>query len=261
MKYSINGSTVALNKNILSEESLNIMIKEIDSSYNSCSKAIEAYNLVSNVKAMESFGYKATEGLGESIKNGAKAVWEKIKEFFQNMSNFFKTQYVKLLTVGSKGIQMEVCKAIADKIHVIIGFIIRDINKIENNVGYVYNGNISSDEQLKHSKEVMHYFIELRNILIRIVKTIKRVDKKYKNFHGLVIKDPEDTTKTFYNTADVVLEKLNKIVDETHSVYNSERTLSVFGLIANKFKLFIDSKDYNSAIKKFDDEAAKLLDD
>jgi hypothetical protein len=74
MKYSINGSTVSLNKDIITEESLNTMVKEIDSSYESCSKAIEAYNLVSNVKAMESFGYKATEGLGESIKNGAKAV-------------------------------------------------------------------------------------------------------------------------------------------------------------------------------------------
>ena len=88
MKYSING--VVLNKNILTEESLNTMCKEIDSSYNSCSKAIEAYNLVSNVKAMESFGYKATEGLGESIKNGAKAVWEKIKEFFRKIVQFFK---------------------------------------------------------------------------------------------------------------------------------------------------------------------------
>ena len=88
MKYTLNGSTVTLNKDILSEESLNTMIKEIDSSYESCSKAIEAYNLVSDVKAMESFGYKATEGLGESIANGAKAVWEKIKEFFKRISLF-----------------------------------------------------------------------------------------------------------------------------------------------------------------------------
>ena len=88
MRYSINGSTVTLNKDIITEESLNTMIKEIDSSYESCSKAIEAYNLVSNIKAMENFGYKATEGLGESIKNGAKAVWEKIKEFFKRISLF-----------------------------------------------------------------------------------------------------------------------------------------------------------------------------
>jgi hypothetical protein len=88
MKYTLNGSAVTLNKDILSEESLNTMIKEIDSSYNSCSKAIETYNLVSNVKAIESFGYKATEGLGESIKNGAKAIWEKIKEFFKKISLF-----------------------------------------------------------------------------------------------------------------------------------------------------------------------------
>lgn len=88
MKYTLNGSTVALNKDIITEESLNTMIKEIDSSYESCSKAIESYNLVSNVKAIESFGYIATEGLNESIKNGAKSVWEKIKEFFKKISLF-----------------------------------------------------------------------------------------------------------------------------------------------------------------------------
>ena len=88
MKYILNGSIINLRKDIITEESLNTMIKEIDSSYESCSKAIETYNLVSNVKAMENFGYKATEGLGESIKNGVKAVWEKIKEFFKKISLF-----------------------------------------------------------------------------------------------------------------------------------------------------------------------------
>ena len=90
MKYTLNDSTVSPSKDILSEESLNTIIEEIDSSYNSCSKAIEAYNLVSNVKAMESFGYKATEGLGESIKNGANAIWEKIKDVFRKIVEFFK---------------------------------------------------------------------------------------------------------------------------------------------------------------------------
>ena len=88
MKYTLNGSTINLSKYILSEESLNTMIKEIDSSYESCSKAIESYNLVSNVKAMENFGYKATEAVGENIANGAKAVWEKIKEYFKRISLF-----------------------------------------------------------------------------------------------------------------------------------------------------------------------------
>lgn len=40
MKYFINGSNI--NKNILSEESLNIMCKEIDSSYESYYKAVDA---------------------------------------------------------------------------------------------------------------------------------------------------------------------------------------------------------------------------
>ena len=89
MKYTLNGSTINLSKDILSEESLNTMIKEIDSSYNSCSKAIETYNLVSNVKAMESFGYIATESVGTYIKKGLKIVWEKIKALFRKIGDFF----------------------------------------------------------------------------------------------------------------------------------------------------------------------------
>ena len=115
MKYSINGSTINLSKDIITEESLNTMIKEIDSSYKSCSKAIEAYNLVSNVKAMESFGYKATEGLGEKLKAGAKIIWGKIKEFFKRIGEFFKKIYSKvkikkteseLLIIENKSIQL-----------------------------------------------------------------------------------------------------------------------------------------------------------
>jgi len=89
MKYSINSSIVNLNKDILSEESLNAMHKEINSSYESCSKAMEAYNLISNVKAMESFGYIATESIGTYIKKGLKFIWEKIKVLFKKIGDFF----------------------------------------------------------------------------------------------------------------------------------------------------------------------------
>lgn len=142
MKYSINGSTVTLNKDILSEESLNTMCKEIDSSYESCSKAIEAYNLVSNIKAMESFGYKATEGLGESIKNGAKAVWEKIKEFFKKIVEFFKRLFQskkientgkKAKEVKTKASQLETSSNIKSNDTVIISGLLYNLLKDPNN--------------------------------------------------------------------------------------------------------------------------------
>ena len=102
MKYTLNDSTVSLYKHILSEESLNIIYKELDSSYESCSKAIEVYNLVSDVKAMENFGYKATEGLGESIKNGAKAVWEQIKIFIQKVVQFVNSVSSRIKSITFK---------------------------------------------------------------------------------------------------------------------------------------------------------------
>ena len=102
MKYTLNGSTIILNKDILSEESLNTMCKELDSSYESCSKAIEAYNLISNIKVMESFGYKATEGLGESIANGAKAVWEQVRIFIQKVVQFINSVSSRIKSIMFK---------------------------------------------------------------------------------------------------------------------------------------------------------------
>ena len=80
MRYSVNG--------IIISKSINDEYASLENDRIALEEMMSTYNLVSNVKAMENFGYKATEGLGESIANGAKAVWEKIKEFFKRISLF-----------------------------------------------------------------------------------------------------------------------------------------------------------------------------
>ena len=64
--------------------------KSLESLALNISKSVEALNIVSNIKAIESFGYKSTEGVGERIKAGAKAVWDRIKQFFIKIGKFFK---------------------------------------------------------------------------------------------------------------------------------------------------------------------------
>ena len=51
-------------------------------------KMIKLYDIMSDVKAVESFGYRSTEGVGEKIANAAKAVWKRIKEFFIKIGKF-----------------------------------------------------------------------------------------------------------------------------------------------------------------------------
>ena len=52
-------------------------------------KMIKLYDIMSDVKAVESFGYRSTEGVGEKIKKGLSFIWRKIKEIFKKIGNFF----------------------------------------------------------------------------------------------------------------------------------------------------------------------------
>ena len=199
MKYTLNGSTINLRKDIITEESLNTMIKEIDSSYKSCSKAIEAYNLVSNVKAMESFGYKATEGLGESIKNGAKAIWEKIKEFFKRISLFTNkliTDFIMKMSfpktkIGdvadtTKTVLLNSSKYIYDAS-------IKIIKKISSSD--IYNNN----DELKRYQKLELTANSLTKIIREDARTLASISKKI-NIHVIVEKFLDKVTDCIVHT-------------------------------------------------------------
>lgn len=85
MKYSVNGVVISKNINdeYVSLENDRIALEEM----------ISTYNLVSNIKAIESFGYKATEGLGEDstiskLKVMAQKIKLKLLEWIRKLKNF-----------------------------------------------------------------------------------------------------------------------------------------------------------------------------
>lgn len=91
----INGKTITIaNKSTesfdIDKESIALESLAVD-----ISKSIEALDIVSDIKAMEAFGYKSTEGVGEKIKAGAIAVWEKIKQFFIKIGKWIVDMFTR----------------------------------------------------------------------------------------------------------------------------------------------------------------------
>lgn len=103
MNIKINGNTISIENNTNFNDIKkigNILSKESED----ISKQIKAINMLSNVKAVESFGYKSTEAVGQAIKNGILYVWQKIVNFFSSIINFIKKIIYKMqkLTIFKK---------------------------------------------------------------------------------------------------------------------------------------------------------------
>ena len=93
MKIKVNGVTISVESSPVT--SGNLALNDLDKQSimlskesEDITKMIKMYNIMSNVKAVESFGYKSTEGVGEKIANAAKEIWKKIKEFFIKIGKF-----------------------------------------------------------------------------------------------------------------------------------------------------------------------------
>ncbi len=78
MEIIIAGKKISNIKEISSVESMINDFSKVDQAMTEASKACEAFAKFSDTKTIESFGYKATEAVGENIANGAKFVAQKI---------------------------------------------------------------------------------------------------------------------------------------------------------------------------------------
>ena len=97
MELIIAGKKISNIKEIAAVESMINDFSKVDKAMTEASKACEAFAKFADTKAMESFGYKATEAVGENIVNGAKFVGNRIREFIrmvvQKIAQFI--QYVR----------------------------------------------------------------------------------------------------------------------------------------------------------------------
>ena len=94
----INSKSIQIEKFDIDKESKTLESLAID-----VSKSTEALSIISNVKAMEAFGYQTTEGFGDKLKSGIKVVWNKIKEFFSAIGRFIIKLFKWILSKLSRG--------------------------------------------------------------------------------------------------------------------------------------------------------------
>ena len=94
MQIKVNGVTISVENSPVTTGNLaldNLEKQSIMLSRESedITKMIKLYDIMSDVKAVESFGYRSTEGVGEKIKKGLSFIWRKIKEIFKKIGAFF----------------------------------------------------------------------------------------------------------------------------------------------------------------------------
>jgi hypothetical protein len=94
----INSKSIQIERFDIDKES-----KTLESLSMDISKSTEALSIISNVKAMEAFGYQTTEGFGDKLKSGIKVVWNKIKEFFSAIGQFITRLFKWILSKLSRG--------------------------------------------------------------------------------------------------------------------------------------------------------------
>ena len=94
MEIVVAGKKISNIKEVSTVESIINDFSKVDQAMTEASKACEAFAKFSDTKTIESFGYKATEAVGENIANGAKFVAQKIvqvaKLVAQKISQFIQ---------------------------------------------------------------------------------------------------------------------------------------------------------------------------
>ena len=227
---STESSTFNIDKEYKSLESLALNIE----------KSIETLNIVSNIKAMESFGYKSTEGVGENIKAGAKAVWEKIKKFFEMIGTFLKQLIKTLISPITKKFKR------------------KNKNNITNTTTNKENNNNTSKNKIKkheyvekfknqckdHSNglEIIYDEINNKHNIDEISEALNAIENIYNELNKYMYPHYDD--ENYQNIKDNIY-KLSLTIDHR---YNKERNFNEnnFYTITDFLYECMMNKDYNS---------------
>jgi len=97
LKIKINGTEISLENSNPTSGSLAVKNDDYDALYAAISKEsdalarqIKACALLADIKTVESFGYKSTEGVGQNIKGAASKIGQQIIKILQKIGLFFK---------------------------------------------------------------------------------------------------------------------------------------------------------------------------
>jgi hypothetical protein len=114
LKIKINGTEISLESSApvagnlaLDTSEAENLCASLSKESDTLSKQIKAISLLSDVKSVESFGYKSTEAVGENIKNAFSTAGAKVKEFIDKIITAIKN------FIGKKVVEVQI--AAADK--------------------------------------------------------------------------------------------------------------------------------------------------
>ena len=123
-------------------------------------KMIKLYDIMSNVKAVESFGYRSTEGVGEKLANAAKAVKNKLLEWFRSLIEWVRNIHANFILKMNKGNGLnDQFKPLLDKFNEISKENIKKLSKID-----------ISPEEIQDCKYTMKVCNIVRNATLQIIR-------------------------------------------------------------------------------------------
>ena len=208
-------SLESFNKSI---DDLQNQTKQINVLNRSLEKMTNIFDIVSNVKAMESIGYASTEGLGDSLKEAGKKIIEKVKEIVKRIREWIKRVidhiiigFIKFInSIKAKFIKLKGCLCKED---------LQNIKNIKSN---------DDDKKENNEKENDPNAYKLKKLMVTI-KPIKRsinasVDLLVSN-NKLNIKDHKDIDD-LKSDLTVYLDHINKIIDLGYNIPTLFTTLS-----------------------------------
>lgn len=211
------------------------------------------FDIVSNVKVMESIGYASTEGLGDNLKQAGKKLVEKVKEIIKKIKQWIKRVidhivigFIKFINyIKSKFIKLKgcLCKEDLQKIKLLDDpsnksndeekikeiddpeikkciYMIKLANEfippcVEKIRKYKTDHNYRDDLQFEHFR-LKDYITSYLNNILNIVKygfKIPHLDEKIKRKLRAIDKEVYDTSLPYTWTVSDYWNKVNKIID------------------------------------------------
>ena len=90
LKIKINGTEISVENSVPSDDLsiIDFAYQRFSSESDMISKQIKTITLLSDVKTVESFGYKSSENVAQTMVEAVKKLWQKIIDFIKKIINF-----------------------------------------------------------------------------------------------------------------------------------------------------------------------------